>query len=73
MGERSPKPSSSKSSLCPTYEFIFLLVKSKSYYYTHTLVPLILIRRKAGDLNVIKQLFEFRDLYTIVLKVLRTL
>ena len=36
----NPKPSSSKSSLCPTYEFIFHLVKSKSYYYTHTLVPL---------------------------------
>jgi len=36
----NPKPSSSKSSLCPTYEFIFHLVKSKRYYYTHTLVPL---------------------------------
>ena len=29
----NPKPSSSKSNLCPTYEFIFHLVKSKDYFY----------------------------------------
>ena len=29
----NPKPSSSKSNLCPSYEFIFHLVKSKDYYY----------------------------------------
>ena len=32
----NPKPSSSKSNLCPSYEFIFHLVKSKDYYYLRT-------------------------------------
>ena len=36
----NPKPSSSKSNLCPTYEFIFHLVKENSYYYNMTLSPL---------------------------------
>ena len=36
----NPKPSSSKSNLCPTYEFIFHLVKDNSYYYDLTLAPL---------------------------------
>ena len=36
----NPKPSSSKSSLCPTYEFIFHLVKSMKYYYNHTFAPI---------------------------------
>jgi site-specific DNA-methyltransferase (adenine-specific) len=36
----NPKPSSSKSNLCPTYEFIFHLVKDNSYYYNLTLAPL---------------------------------
>lgn len=36
----NPKPSSSKSNLCPTYEFIFHLVKDNSYYYNLTLSPL---------------------------------
>jgi len=33
------KPSSSKSNLCPTYEFIFHLTKSMDYYYEHTYFP----------------------------------
>jgi len=36
----NPKPSSSKSNLCPTYEFIFHLVKSQDYYYSLTLSSL---------------------------------
>ena len=36
----NPKPSSSKSNLCPTYEFIFHLVKGDNYYYNLTLSPL---------------------------------
>jgi DNA modification methylase len=36
----NPKPSSSKNSLCPSYEFIFHLVKTKSYYYSHTLTKM---------------------------------
>ena len=36
----NPKPSSSKSNLCPTYEFIFHLVKSKDYVYFQTLTPM---------------------------------
>ena len=36
----NPKPSSSKNNLCPTYEFIFHLVKSMDYKYNHTLIPL---------------------------------
>jgi len=36
----NPKPSSSKNNLCPTYEFIFHLVKSNRYYYNHTFTPL---------------------------------
>ena len=36
----NPKPSSSKNNLCPTYEFIFHLVKSMDYKYNHTLAPL---------------------------------
>lgn len=36
----NPKPSSSKNNLCPTYEFIFHLVKTKDYFYKHTLAPL---------------------------------
>jgi site-specific DNA-methyltransferase (adenine-specific) len=35
--KRNPKPSSSKNNLCPSYEFIFHLVKSKKYYYKLTL------------------------------------
>lgn len=35
------KPSSSKSNLQSTYEFIFHLTKSKSYYYHHTKVPCV--------------------------------
>lgn len=36
----NPKPSSSKSNLTPSYEFIFHLVKGMSYKYQHTLTPL---------------------------------
>jgi len=36
----NPKPSSSKSNLNPTYEFIFHLVKSNEYKYYPTLAPL---------------------------------
>ena len=36
----NPKPSSSKSNLCPTYEFIFHFVASMSYYYNHTFAPI---------------------------------
>jgi DNA modification methylase len=36
----NPKPSSSKSNLCPTYEFIFNLVKSSDYIYNPTLSPI---------------------------------
>lgn len=36
----NPKPSSSKSNLCPTYEFIFHFVASMDYYYNHTLAPM---------------------------------
>ncbi len=36
----NPKPSSSKSNLCPTYEFIFHLVASMEYYYNHTFAPI---------------------------------
>ena len=36
----NPKPSSSKSNLTPSYEFIFHLVKSKDYYYNPTLTEL---------------------------------
>ena len=36
----NPKPSSSKSNLCPTYEFIFHLVKTSDYIYNHTLAPI---------------------------------
>ena len=35
----NPKPHSSRSSLSPTYEFIFHLVRSKGYKYRRTLVP----------------------------------
>ena len=35
----NPKPSSSKNNLCPTYEFIFHLVKTMDYKYNHTLAP----------------------------------
>ena len=34
------KPSSSKSNLCPTYEFIFHFVKSKDYIYNQVLTSL---------------------------------
>ena len=36
----NPKPSSSKSNLTPSYEFIFHLVKSKDYLYNQTLTEL---------------------------------
>ena len=36
----NPKPSSSKSNLCPSYEYIFHLVKSNDYKYNLTLAPL---------------------------------
>lgn len=36
----NPKPSSSKSNLTPTYEFIFHLVKGKDYLYNRTLTKL---------------------------------
>tara|TARA_R110001592_G_scaffold105762_2_gene297402 strand:+ start:283 stop:1575 length:1293 start_codon:yes stop_codon:yes gene_type:complete len=36
----NPKPSSSKSNLSQTYEYIFHLVKSLNYNYNHTLGPL---------------------------------
>ena len=36
----NPKPSSSKSNLTPSYEFIFHLVKSKDYIYNSTLTEL---------------------------------
>jgi len=36
----NPKPQSSKSSLTPTYEFIFHLVKELGYKYDHTLSPM---------------------------------
>ena len=36
----NPKPSSSKTNLCPTYEFIFHLVKDNEYFYNLTLSPL---------------------------------
>jgi len=36
----NPKPSSSKSNLCPTYEFIFHFVKQDNYLYNLTLAPL---------------------------------
>ena len=35
----NPKPHSSKTSLSPTYEFIFHLVRSSSYKYNQTLAP----------------------------------
>ena len=35
----NPKPHSSKTSLTPTYEFIFHLVRSSSYKYNQTLAP----------------------------------
>jgi DNA modification methylase len=35
----NPKPSSSKTNLNPTYEFIFHLVKGLGYKYQHTLLP----------------------------------
>jgi len=36
----NPKPSSSKSNLTPSYEFIFHLIKSKDYFYNPTLTEL---------------------------------
>ena len=36
----NPKPSSSKSNLCPSYEYIFHFVKSNDYVYNQTLAPL---------------------------------
>jgi len=36
----NPKPSSSKSNLCPTYEFIFHFIKEDNYFYNLTLAPL---------------------------------
>ena len=36
----NPKPSSSKSNLCPTYEFIFHFIKRDNYFYNLTLAPL---------------------------------
>ena len=36
----NPKPSSSKSNLCPSYEYIFHLVKSSDYKYKLSLAPL---------------------------------
>ena len=36
----NPKPSSSKTNLTPSYEFIFHLVKSKDYLYNQTLTEL---------------------------------
>ena len=36
----NPKPSSTKTNLTPTYEFIFHLVKSLDYYYSPTLTSL---------------------------------
>ena len=36
----NPKPSSSKSNLTPSYEFIFHLVKSKDYIYNPTLTEI---------------------------------
>jgi len=36
----NPKPSSSKSNLCPSYEYIFHLVKTNDYKYYPTLTPL---------------------------------
>jgi DNA modification methylase len=36
----NPKPSSTKTNLTPTYEFIFHLVKSKDYIYNPTKTPL---------------------------------
>ena len=35
----NPKPHSSKTSLTPTYEFIFHLVRSSGYKYSQTLAP----------------------------------
>ncbi len=36
----NPKPSSTKNSLTPSYEFIFHLVKSNNYYYKQILTPI---------------------------------
>ena len=36
----NPKPSSSKNSLTPSYEFIFHLVKNKNYYYNQLLTSI---------------------------------
>jgi len=36
----NPKPSSSKSNLCPSYEYIFHFVKDNDYLYKLTLAPL---------------------------------
>ena len=36
----NPKPSSSKTNLCPSYEYIFHFVKSNDYLYNQTLAPL---------------------------------
>lgn len=36
----NPKPSSTKTNLTPSYEFIFHLVKSKEYFYNQIKVPL---------------------------------
>ena len=40
FGPNESKPSSSKSNLTPSYEFIFHLVKSKDYLYNQTLTEL---------------------------------
>ena len=41
----NPNLSSSKSNLCPYYEFIFRLVKSSDYIYNPTLTPIKYLNR----------------------------
>jgi len=40
LPKKNPKPSSSKTNLTPSYEFIFHLVKSQKYYYNQLRTPL---------------------------------
>ena len=53
--KNNPKPSSSKTNLTPSYEFIFHLTKSMKYYYEHTLTKLKTENHKysyVGDRNI---------------------
>ena len=53
--KNNPKPSSSKTNLTPSYEFIFHLTKSMKYYYEHTLTKLKTENHKysyIGDRNI---------------------